>query len=58
MIRFPFSGITRKTNPTNPVKFIMKGYNYYVRNDEGVVLNDTLSGPNIIEYELKLDEGV
>ena len=58
MISFPFSGITRKTNPIKPVKFIMKGYNYYVRTEEGAVLDDTLTGPNITEYELKLDEDV
>ena len=57
MVSFPFSGITRKTT-TKPYKFEMKGYSYYLRNDLGVVLDDTSETPNITSYELELDEEI
>ena len=55
MVSFPFSHVTYEATD----KFKMKGYNYYVRQENtGIVIEQTDKCPEVTEYLLELDPEV
>ena len=57
MVSLPFAGVTRKTS-TKPYIFEMEGYNYFLRDENGDVLDDDADSKEITKYELKLDTDI
>ena len=58
MVSMPFGEVVRKGKDGDNDMYEMKGYNYYMRDDSGIVRDDFLTAPNITTYKLRLNETV